>query len=266
MSTDEFRALVWEKGQELYRDMAWRRDTRPYYVLVSEIMLQQTQVSRVETKFQEFIEQFPSVEALAGASLGDVLQVWNGLGYNRRAKFLWQAAQAIVNDHNGTFPATKESLMSLPGVGENTAGAILAYAFNVPVVFVETNIRTVYLHHFFENRDNVADSEIRDYVAKTFDRENPRQWYWALMDYGVWLKKQKLGHISRSKHYTKQSKLSGSLREMRGRILKALAKQSLTEAKLRKAVQADDRFTPSLETLLAEGLIERTARSWRLPK
>lgn len=265
MDTSEFQKLVTKKGTELYRDMAWRRDTRPYYILVSEIMLQQTQASRVEVKFAEFIDRFPDIRALAAAPLGDVLRVWSGLGYNRRAKFLWQAAQTVMHDFAGVIPATTSELMTLPGVGSNTAGAILTYAFDIPVVFIETNIRTVYLHHFFAYRNNVADKELRNIVAKTIDTANPRQWYWALMDYGTWLKSQKLGQLTRSKHYTKQSVLGGSLRQMRGWIVKELNQASVSHTKLQAKWGADKRFKLALDSLSAEGLIERTPKGWRLP-
>lgn len=258
--------MVWEKGRELYRDMAWRHDTQPYYILVSEMMLQQTQVSRVETKFAEFVARFPDVSSLARASLGEVLQLWSGLGYNRRAKFLWQAAQMIEREFSGAFPDTIDQLVRLPGVGPNTAGAIAAYAYNQPVAFVETNIRTVYLHHFFPNRDNVADSDIRELVATTLDEEHPREWYWALMDYGTWLKSQRLGHISGSKHYAKQSKLAGSVREMRGRILRTLAQETISDEALRTAVLADDRYDVAIASLQAEGLVQRDKSGWRLPQ
>jgi A/G-specific adenine glycosylase len=257
----EFQELVWEKGRELYRDMAWRRDTRPYYVLVSELMLQQTQVSRVEVKFAEFIARFPTVESLAEAQLADVLVLWNGLGYNRRAKFLWQAAQMIQSEFAGQFPDTLDEVIRLPGVGKNTAGAIITYAFNQPVVFVETNIRTVYLHHFYADRDDVTDAEIADRLAETMDMEHPREWYWALMDYGSWLKSQRLGHISGSKHYAKQSKLAGSVREMRGRILKTLANGPLDETKLKHAVNADERYVKAKQDLIAERLITQTNKT-----
>lgn len=246
--------------------MPWRRDTRPYYILVSELMLQQTQVSRVVPKFEEFVRVFPSILDLASASLGDVLVLWSGLGYNRRAKFLWQSAQIVQHEFGGVFPTTIEDLVRLPGVGQNTAGAIMVYAYNEPVVFVETNIRTVYLHHFFQDRDDVTDAEIREKLAETLDREHPREWYWALMDYGATLKSQRLGTITRSKHYTKQPKLAGSLREMRGLILRALAVGPMTKNQLMQNVSADSRFVLALDSLKSEGLIEYSSRKWHLPK
>ncbi|HET9174252.1 MAG TPA: hypothetical protein VFN56_03145, partial [Candidatus Saccharimonadales bacterium] len=143
----EFRAVVWRHYEAHGRhDLPWRQPNAagrfdPYAITVSECMLQQTQVSRVLGKYQEFLAQFPTVAALANADLGAVLRVWSGLGYNRRAKFLWQTAQLVLSSSSQQFPRSLPELVALPGIGANTAGAILAYAFNEPAVFVETNIR-----------------------------------------------------------------------------------------------------------------------------
>src|ERR1700757_4849513 len=188
MDTDEFGRLLKQQGEELFRDMLWRRDTRAYYVLVSELMLQQTQVDRVIPKFEAFVRAFPDEQKLADATLGDVLRLWQGLGYNRRAKFLHEAAKRIVE--LGSFPSDEAELMALPGVGKNTAGAIVAYAFNKPALFIETNVRAVYIHHFFASHELVDDRDIRELLEKTIDRKHPREFYWALMDYGNYLKKQ----------------------------------------------------------------------------
>ena len=177
MELRDFQEIVWQKGQELFRAMPWRENTEPYYVLVSEIMLQQTQVERVIPKFQAFIELFPTIQALAGAGLDEVLRAWSGLGYNRRAKFLHTAAQKVVSDYNGVFPDSLPELLSLPGVGVNTAGAILAYSFNQPSVFIETNVRTVYFYHLFSHQELVADKELKAVVEQTVDSEHPREWY-----------------------------------------------------------------------------------------
>ncbi|NCU39047.1 A/G-specific adenine glycosylase, partial [Candidatus Saccharibacteria bacterium] len=160
MLLDEFQAFLRQKGKELYREMPWRSDTRPYYVLVSELMLQQTQVSRVIEKFTEFIARFPDEQSLAAAYLADVLYAWQGLGYNRRAKYLHDSATMIVDTFDGSFPTNVAELLLLPGVGKNTAGALLAYAFNQPSIFIETNIRTVYIHHFFNDSADVTDAQI----------------------------------------------------------------------------------------------------------
>ena len=237
MSEQEFQELVWDKGRELYRDMPWRRDTRSYYVLVSEIMLQQTQVDRVIPKFEAFIAAFPDVSVLANASLATVLTLWSGLGYNRRAKFLHEAAKKIVHDFNGVFPETYEGLVSLPGVGVNTAGAILTYSFNQPVTFIETNVRTVYFQHYFDESDTVTDKELKAVVEATVDAEHPREWYWAIMDYGSYLKRQGAGRINKSHHYKKQSPLKGSVREVRGQILKALSAHEQSMSELRHLLE-----------------------------
>lgn len=228
-------------------------------------MLQQTQVERVIPKFNEFMTMFPTIRDLAAADLGDVLALWSGLGYNRRAKFLHQAAERVVESFDGEIPSTFSELLSLPGVGPNTAGAILAYAFNEPSTFIETNVRTVYFHHFFAHAQSVSDKELRDVVEATIDREHPREWYWALMDYGSFLKKNGSGAIDKSLHYKKQSALKGSVREVRGLILKALTVGPLEESELRRLVPDDDRFPVALAALEAEGMIHRAAGKVQLP-
>lgn len=257
MSIQDFQELVWEYARTNTRRMPWREDTKPYYILVSELMLQQTQVDRVIPKFQAFIAQFPNTKALASVPLSRVLVAWNGLGYNRRAKFLWQAAKKIEKDFNGSIPSTFEELITLPGVGPNTAGAIQAYAFNQPTIFIETNIRTVFFHHFFEDQTAVSDKELRQRVEEALDREHPREWYWALMDYGTHLKKHGSGRITQSAHYKKQSTLKGSLREMRGRIIKALGDEPMREEKLKHIVKADERFRPALTALIQEEMVKK---------
>lgn len=266
MNTSEFQELLHEKGRELYRDMPWRRDTRPYYVLVSELMLQQTQVDRVIPKFLDFIEKFPNEKALAATSLGEVLMLWSGLGYNRRAKYLHDAAKRIVVDFAGKFPDTKEELLSLPGVGSGTAGAILVYAFNQPEMFIETNVRTVYFHHFFTSGEKVTDKQIIKKLEQTIDREHPREFYWALMDYGTWLKKNGIGRVAQSAHYKKQSALTGSVREVRGQIIRALTAGDLSEATLKRSVTYDERYAVALAGLLRDELVMRTGRKLHLTK
>ena len=255
-SAEQFQELIWQQAKQLHRDMPWRRDTRPYYVLVSELMLQQTQVPRVVPKFEQFIGVFPSEAALAQASLAEVLKLWQGLGYNRRSKFLHEAARMIVSEYDGVFPSDEANLLRLPGVGKNTAGAIRAYAFNQPSIFVETNIRTVYIHHFFADNNAVTDKEIIHQLEATLDREHPREFYWALMDYGTFLKAQGVKTSSQSAHYKKQSKLEGSLRQMRGRIIAALSSQTeFSDEALRTAVAADARYEPALAGLVKDDLV-----------
>ena len=262
----EFQELLWQKANELYRDMPWREDTRPYYVLVSEIMLQQTQVDRVRIKFAAFITVFPDIGSLARASLSEVLVLWSGLGYNRRAKFLHEAAKKIQEAYGGTFPSTLESLVTLPGVGPNTAGAILAYSFNQPVVFVETNVRTVLFHHFYEDQTSVSDKELRLKLAELIDTEHPREFYWGLMDYGSWLKRQGAGRLTQSSHYKKQAPLKGSVREIRGLILKALVAGDLSSSELLAHIPNDDRYEPAMKGLLHDELVEQTNGRFHLTR
>ncbi len=204
------------------RSFPWRKTRNPYHILVSEIMLQQTQTDRVLDKYTLFLKTFPNFRTLAQAPVSKVLKVWQGLGYNRRAISLHRIAQIVVKEYHGRLPKTVEKLMALPGIGHYTASAICAFAFNQPTAFIETNIRRVYLHFFFPRRKKVEDQEILAVVEKTVDKKNPREWYYALMDYGVMLKSLVPNPNRRSAHYTKQSKFEGSNRQIRGMILKAM--------------------------------------------
>ncbi len=257
MDLIEFQELLRLNGSDLYRDMPWRQDTRPYYVLVSELMLQQTQVDRVIPKFQAFIAAFPDEHTLATASLADVLVLWQGLGYNRRAKFLHEAAKEVVRA--GAFPTDEQGLLRLPGVGKNTAGAIRAYAFNQSAIFVETNVRTVYFHHFFTLGDPVDDKEIVSLLEQTIDRQHPREFYWSLMDYGSFLKRSGAGRITQSRHYKKQSALKGSVREIRGQIIARLTIADMSMAELKTMVTVDERFDRALQGLIKDGLVTSRA-------
>lgn len=261
----EFQETVLEYYYANGREMPWRDDPSFYAVLVSELMLQQTQVSRVMIKYAEFMARFPTVESLAGASLAGVLQVWQGLGYNRRAKYLHEAAKQVVN---GGAPVDMEQLMKLPGVGANTAAAIMNYVYNESTPFIETNIRTVYLHHFFPQGVDVSDREIIERVISTIPDESmgidARTWFWALMDYGSFLKVQGSNHLSSSRQYRKQGPLTGSVREVRGRIITALVAQSLNGDALRAQVEADDRFELALSGLISDGLVAQTGQRFHL--
>jgi A/G-specific adenine glycosylase len=260
----DFRETVWGYYRQYGRAMPWRDDPSPYRVLVSELMLQQTQVSRVVPKFDAFLQTFPTIQDLAAAPLSAVLVVWSGLGYNRRAKFLHMAAQYTVEHFDGELPSGVADLVKLPGVGPNTAGAIAAYAFEQPSVFIETNIRTVYLHHFFADVAHpVRDADLWVIVEATLDTEHPREWYWALMDYGTYLKKEAGGRLDQSATYRKQSKLDGSLRQMRGWIVAHLAAGKGSD-ELAAQYATDPRFEPALQALAAEGIVSLGVDSYGL--
>lgn len=229
----KFRKIVLDHYKRSGRVLPWRENTNPYWVLISEVMLQQTQVPRGLVKFPEFIGAFPTVEALATATTPEVLAAWQGLGYNRRALYLKRAAEIIVRSHGGVIPDDPSVLQQLPGIGPNTAASIATFAYNVAVPFIETNVRTVFLHHFFPGEDGVSDTQLMPLIAEAQDAKNPREWYWALMDYGTYLKKEFGNASRRSRHYTKQSKFEGSLRQLRGHILRLLLeKQALSAAEI----------------------------------
>jgi A/G-specific adenine glycosylase len=236
----------------------------PYKILVSEVMLQQTQVSRVTPKYQAFLERFPDVETLAQARLGKVVAAWSGLGYNRRAKYLHQAATLLVKDFDGVFPQTLNMLIKLPGVGKNTAAALLVYAFNQPQVFIETNIRTVYIHHFFaDTHEPVSDAALLSLLEATVDHEHPREFYWALMDYGTHLKAS-VGNLSRqSKHYVKQLTFAGSRRQIRGQVLRQLTLGSQTFSQLQQNI-TDERLLTVLSDLAREDLVIHKQQTYQL--
>lgn len=255
-----FQSLILDHYAWAGREMPWRERPSPYWVFVSEMMLQQTQVSRVITKFPPFIERFPSFAALASAPFREVLVQWSGLGYNRRARFMHRAAQHIVTEFAGLLPRTPKELQALPGIGPNTAGSISAFAFNQPVVFIETNIRRVFLHFFFTDQENVHDRDIYPVIEATLVHDDPRRWYWALMDYGVALTRVTENPNRRSRHYTRQKPFDGSDRQLRGRILKALGeRESLTVAELPDVTGADVEHSQVIaDQLEREGFLSKT--------
>lgn len=237
-------------------NLPWRETKNPYKILVSEVMLQQTQVDRVIPKYHSFLKLFPTVQHLAHATQDSVLKEWQGLGYNRRARFLHQSAKHVVSHLGGLFPRTHEGLIELPGIGPYTAGAILAFAFNKPFPIIETNIRTVFIHHFFNNDADVTDTEIMKIAEKALDLENPSVWFWALMDYGVYLKKTVGNKNTQSKHYTKQSFFKGSDRQIRGAIMRVFLEKSETRKSLHKKLAFEhDRIDALLERLREEQMI-----------
>lgn len=257
MNHQRFKDIVWNYYRAHGRNtLPWRRTKNPYRILVSEIMLQQTQVDRVIQKYRLFLKKFPSFKALAQAPLRDVLLEWKGLGYNRRGLNLKRLAQIIVTEHAGKLPHNRETLMKLPGIGPYTAGAIMAFVWNTPETFIETNIRTAYIHHFFSKATKqrgdktVSDAELMPLIEKTLDTKNPREWYYALMDYGSHLKKT-VGNISKkSSTYTKQSKFEGSRRQLRALILHEVAlHESLTKRQLARKIKEN---IETVESVVAE--------------
>lgn len=247
-------------------DLPWRQTTDPYKILVSELMLQQTQVERVKPKYLAFIERFPSTKELAAASLRDVLVLWQGLGYNRRAKFLYECSKVIEDEYNGKFPQTEEELRALPGIGPYTASAVCTFAYNQPVRLIETNVRTVFLYHFFPEQTDIHDNDLFPLIAEALDTKNPRAWYSALMDYGTYLKKTFPNPNKRSKQYNKQSTFTGSSRQVRGEIIRLLTKTAkLKKEDLYSQLQSNKKFfDQALEQLITEELVFNDSGELRL--
>ncbi len=235
----DFQNLIWSYYKTHPRPFPWRETRNPYHIFISEWMLQQTQTSAVIPKYQTFLDRFPSFQELANASIDDVLKLWQGLGYNRRAIWMKTAAEIIVDKYNGILPRDPVILEKIKGIGHATAREMTSFAYNVPNTFIETNIRRVYLHIFFFTKSGIKDNDILELVEKTIDHDNPREWYYALMDYGVYLKKMvKPDPNHRSFHYKKQPKFEGSTRELRGQILRLkIDNPSITIDDLSKIVQ-----------------------------
>lgn len=254
---EAFRRRIYDNyAAEGRRDLPWRLTRDPYRILVSEFMLQQTRVSRVLAKYSPFLERFPGFGELASAPLREVLVEWSGLGYNSRAKRLRDTAAAVVSGHGGSLPESPGALGKLPGIGRATAGAVCAFAFGIAVPFIETNIRTVFIHCFFEGREAVRDGEIMPLVEATLDLADPRNWYYALMDYGVMLKSKGIAPNALSAHYGRQGAFEGSTRQARGAILRALAGGPLTEAALGRATALPaERLRRGAASLARDGLI-----------
>jgi A/G-specific adenine glycosylase len=239
------RLFAWF-AQHGRHDLPWRRDYDAWHVLASEIMLQQTQVDRVRPKFEEFVRRWPRPSGLAATPLADFLRFWSGLGYNRRAMALHRLAGVVARDHGDVVPADVEALRSLPGIGPYTAGAVLAFAHNNDVAFFDTNVRRVLLRiaragEFAESLPEgpALDAEVAAWLPKGRSRE----WYALLMDFGSAVctgRRPKCascpvaasclaaprflaGEVPTQRLVRPQSKFEGSLRQVRGAILRELS-------------------------------------------
>lgn len=253
-----------------------RGRTDAYPVLVSEVMLQQTQTHRVVPKYQAFLKAFPTIQHLAAADLADVLRLWQGLGYNRRALMLHRAAAQVVREYGGRLPQEYEQLVALPGIGPYTASAIMTFAYNQSQVFIETNIRAAIIHHFFPPTTKkgrvapqrlVSDAQIRPILAAAVPESSPRIFYQALMDYGAFLKQKYPNPSRRSRHYLKQSAFEGSTRQIRGGVLRLCLREPQTLVGLVRTLRIPAaRLRPVLATLVREGLVEKQAARYLPPQ
>ncbi|ACV22315.1 A/G-specific adenine glycosylase [Slackia heliotrinireducens] len=271
-----FVQLVREEGKRLYRDLPWRDTRDPYAIWISEVMLQQTQVPRVLTRWERFMTRFPTVDALSAAASADVLEEWQGMGYNRRALALKRAADICSADFAGALPKTHDELIGLPGIGPSTAAGILAFAYDEPSIYIETNVRAVFIHHFFPESDSVSDKEIRPLVEACCPDSDVRGWYYALLDYGAWLKKEFVNPTRAAKAYTRQSAFEGSRRQKRAWLVRqVMATDGVSSETLliqlnsheleegRDSVDADV-FASIMADLQREGFVRLDGDSWRI--
>lgn len=261
---ERFVRTVWSHYEKYGRHtLPWRKTRNPYYILVSEVMLQQTQVERVLPYYKAWRKAFPRVEALANAPLSRVLTLWQGLGYNRRAKLLHETAKAVVQQG---WPKDADELERLPGIGPYTARAVCAFAYNQDVVCIETNIRTAVMHHFFPNRKHVHDRDIARVLKEVLPKGKSRLWYSALMDYGAHLKRNGVRLNAKTKGYTKQTTFKGSDREVRGAIIRQLTQSTATIHTLQKLFEKKRHMQvrTQINNLLREGMIEKQARIYQL--
>lgn len=265
MTIPAFRVHILSWYRKNGRDLPWKRTKNPYRILVSEVMLQQTQVSRVERTYRAFLRMFPSLRKLASASDADLLQAWKGLGYWRRAVALRETARRISKDHRGRIPHDPSLLQSFPGIGPYTARAVSCFAFGNSEAFLDTNIRRVYLHFFFKGKESVRDEEILSLARRAVWKRDPRTWHYALFDYGATVLKNDPAN-RKSASYKRQSRFQGSFRQFRAialrRVLegkrrkvpgKILRKELREQMRKRGAVHAPSRV---LESLCRDGLLK----------
>lgn len=273
VTSDEIAAFVaeaWHQGALHARDgLPWRYVDDAYQVCVSEVMLQQTQVSRVLNYWPRFMRAFPTVDALASAEVSDVLELWQGLGYNRRALALKRMADTCSARYDGKLPDTYESLLDLPGVGPCTAAGVMAFARNQPAVYIETNVRAVFIRWFFPDREKVTDKQLAPLVERACSVDDPRGWYYALLDWGAYLKSTGDNAARRSASYTRQSAFEGSRRQKRAFVLREVLGQPGVRADAVKAALDESEtvsgraevppalFESILQDLVTEGFFRR---------
>lgn len=223
LSMGEFRERVYAAGEMYSRDdLPWRYIDDPYAVYLSEVMLQQTQVKRVLEYWPRFLSALPTLSDLANAETSQVLELWQGLGYNRRALSLLKCAKECQERFGGSLPEGESDLRSLPGIGPSTAAGIISFAYNRPSVYIETNVRTVFIDQFFPDEAEVHDKQLEPLVRASCPADDARRWYYALLDWGAHIKQTKGNASRRSKSYTRQSKFEGSRRQKRAFVVREL--------------------------------------------
>lgn len=252
----EFQSYIFSWWETHRRDLPWRHTHDPYKILLSEVMLQQTNVSRVIPTYKKFLKNFPNITALQKAATSDVLRLWKGMGYNRRALYLHKAAKIIVDQYHNQFPTSQQLLSKLPGVGTYTARAILVFAFGKNIAAVDTNIRQIITHFFFHDKQQ-KDKVIQNVADQLLPPGKSWEWHQALMDYGA---------IEMPKLKIKKIKKSGGIpfkktnRYYRGRIIDILRDGPVAERVLLKDFSAT-----TINGLMKDGLVSRSKGKISLP-
>lgn len=266
LSKNEFRKMIIRWWKQNRRDLPWRRTRDPYRILVSEVMLQQTQVSRVLPKYEEFLLKFSDVRTLAQASPASILKSWKGMGYNRRALYLHKTAQTVVQQFNGIFPDSEYELVKLPGLGRYTARALMVFAFEKDIAMVDTNIRQIITHFFFNDLPQ-SEKIIQETADSLLPKGKSWEWHQALMDYGALeLKKQSKPRVVR-----KTVPFKDSTRYYRGRIVDVLRENHMKEKSLmqhmQQTYQKREMFVQTIISgLIRDGLIVRSGDMLHLPE
>lgn len=268
---EKFQKTVWDFYKKNKRNFPWRRTKDPYKILVSEIMLQQTQADRVVRYYEKWLKGFPNLESLAKAKFSEIYPYWQGLGYNRRGLNLQKAAQKALAEYKGKLPKDVSLLEEFPGIGPYTARAVSIFSYNTPVACIETNIRRVFIHHFFGGKTSISDEQILKIAQRALPADKTREWHWALMDYGTHLKSLPASRQAnrRHKNYAVQSKFEGSLRQIRGAALRILSGESTNSktliARIKKTTNQDAKKIKTVIVILEkEGLIMQNNKSYSL--
>ena len=263
-----FAAFVLDFYDRYGRKFPWRETDDVYRVLLSEMMLQQTQTGRVLEKYQEFLTLWPTLEDLAQAPFDQLLDHWRGLGYNRRALNLKRCAQASET-YGYTLPCDEKALLALPGIGPSTAAAIIAFSYHKPAIYLETNIRRVLLFAFHPEEEAVEDRILRDDLKRLLPLAGDgKRWYYALMDYGVLLKHLVPNPNARSKGYHRQSRFEGSNRQVRGMLVHALSESGARDVQALYGMLPfePERIDKALSDLVRDGLVSRLGRLYRISR
>jgi A/G-specific adenine glycosylase len=257
----EFQKKVFSFYRKYGRELPWRKTTDPYKILLSELMLQQTQVNRVILYYEKWISRWPTIHALASASLAEVLQAWMGLGYNTRAINLHKAARKIVTKFGNDVLEAMKQYKEIPGVGRYTSQAVQIFSTNANLVTVDTNIRRIFIKEF-NLPEKVSDKALWELAERCLPRGKSRDWHNALMDYGaLFLTAKKTG----IKPKTQQSKFEGSDRQIRARILRCLLKEKMSLSELEKTVRIEQiRLRQILDKMMNEKIIMKKNNSYQL--